>query len=147
MSSFVTARDCIATIEIELRPIRKKNQKSKVEKPKVKMSENVEKPCVLEPGKQIKPKIDEEGVKLLVERLYGISVLEMVELNSYDDRNYKIVEDPNVKNPLITNHCPDGYVLKIMNSMDSQNLSFVEAQNEIMNFLSKYLKAYIFCKE
>ncbi|CAG9792288.1 unnamed protein product [Diatraea saccharalis] len=90
----------------------------------------------LEPGKVIKPIIDHEGVKLLVERLYGISVLELVELNGYDDKNYKIVEDPNVKNPLITNHCPNGYVLKIMNSMDSQNVSVVEAQNEIMNFLN-----------
>ncbi|XP_052744342.1 hydroxylysine kinase [Bicyclus anynana] len=90
---------------------------------------------VLEPGTVIKPLIDHDGVKLLAERLYGISVLELIELNGYDDKNYKIIEDPNVKNPLITNHNPHGYVLKIMNSMDSQNLSVVEAQNEIMNFL------------
>ncbi|RVE42043.1 hypothetical protein evm_013301 [Chilo suppressalis] len=91
---------------------------------------------LLEPGKIIRPIIDHEGVKLLVERLYGISVLELSELNGYDDKNYKIVEDPNVKNPLITNHSPHGYVLKIMNSMDSLNVSVVEAQNEIMNFLN-----------
>ena len=90
----------------------------------------------LEPGKVIRPIIDHEGVKLLVERLYGISVLELTELNGYDDKNYKIIEDPNVKNPLITNHCPHGYVLKIMNSMDSENVTVVEAQNEIMNFLA-----------
>ncbi|VVC92693.1 unnamed protein product [Leptidea sinapis] len=76
---------------------------------------------VLEPGADIRPVIDTESVKLLLERLYGISVLELTELNGYDDRNYKVVEDPNVKNPLITNHQPYGYVLKIMNSMDSQN--------------------------
>ncbi|XP_049881066.1 hydroxylysine kinase [Pectinophora gossypiella] len=90
---------------------------------------------ILEPGKVIRPEIDHEGVKLLAERLYGISVLELTELNGYDDKNYKIIEDPNVKNPLITNHSPNGYVLKIMNSMDSQNVDVVEAQNEIMNFL------------
>ncbi|CAK1547570.1 unnamed protein product [Leptosia nina] len=90
---------------------------------------------ILQPGTVIKPIIDQDGVKLLVERLYGISVLELIELNGYDDKNYKIVEDPNVKNPLITNHSSHGYVLKIMNSMDSQNVSLVEAQNEIMNFL------------
>ncbi|CAG4972392.1 unnamed protein product [Colias eurytheme] len=90
---------------------------------------------VLQPGLNIKPVIDDESVKLLVERLYGMSVLELTELNGYDDKNYKIIEDPNVKNPLITNHCPQGYVLKIMNSMDSKNVSLVEAQNEIMNFL------------
>ncbi|CAH2098522.1 unnamed protein product [Euphydryas editha] len=90
---------------------------------------------ILEPGKVIRPVIDHEGVKLLAERLYGISVLELVELNGYDDKNYKITEDPNMKNPLIPNHSPHGYVLKIMNSIDSQNLNVVEAQNEIMNFL------------
>lgn len=94
---------------------------------------------VLEPGTIIKPIITHEEVKLLVERLYGISVLELEELNGYDDKNYKIIEDPNVKNPLITNHSTEGYVLKIMNSMDSQNLSVVEAQNEIMNFISEFL--------
>ncbi|MBQ5153909.1 hypothetical protein EGM85_11695, partial [Macrococcus caseolyticus] len=57
------------------------------------------------------------------------------ELNGYDDKNYKIVEDPNVKNPLITSHSEHGYVLKIMNSIDSQDVGVVEAQNEIMNFL------------
>ncbi|KAL0810682.1 hypothetical protein ABMA28_010012 [Loxostege sticticalis] len=91
---------------------------------------------LLEPGKVIKPIIDHDGVRLLVERLYGISALELIELNGYDDKNYKIVEDPNVKNPLITNPSPHGYVLKIMNSMDSQNVDVVEAQNEIMNFLA-----------
>ncbi|CAF4956565.1 unnamed protein product [Pieris macdunnoughi] len=90
---------------------------------------------LLQPGTVIRPTVDHEAVKLLVERLYGISVLELTEMNGYDDKNYKIIEDPNVKNPLITNHSPFGYVLKIMNSMDSKNVSFVEAQNEIMNFL------------
>ncbi|KAI8423434.1 hypothetical protein MSG28_012567 [Choristoneura fumiferana] len=91
---------------------------------------------VLEPGKVIKPVISHEEVKLLAERLYGISVLELTELNGYDDKNYKIIEDPNMKNPLITHHSPHGYVLKIMNSMDSQNKGIVEAQNEIMNLLN-----------
>ncbi|XP_063834248.1 hydroxylysine kinase [Ostrinia nubilalis] len=91
---------------------------------------------LLEPGKEIRPVIDHDGVKLLVERLYGISALELVEMDGYDDKNYKIVEDLNVKNPLITNHSPHGYVLKIMNSMDSQKVDVVEAQNEIMNFLA-----------
>lgn len=91
----------------------------------------------IEPGTVIRPVIDHDGVKLLAERLYGISVLELTELSGYDDKNYKIIEDPNVKNPLITAHCEHGYVLKIMNSVDSQNAGVVEAQNEIMNFLGK----------
>lgn len=92
----------------------------------------------LEPGKVIRPIITHDDVKALSERLYGISVLELTELNGYDDKNYKIIEDPNVKNPLITNHSEYGYVLKVMNSLDTQNVSLVEAQNEIMNFLSEF---------
>lgn len=124
--------------EIELNPLEEKPTEPKPEE-KTKMADAKPEKLILEPGKVIRPTIDHEGVKLLVERLYGISVLELTELNGYDDKNYKIIEDPNVKNPLITEHCPDGYVLKIMNSMDSQNLDVVEAQNEIMNFLSKFL--------
>ncbi|XP_072946512.1 hydroxylysine kinase [Epargyreus clarus] len=91
---------------------------------------------VLEPGTVIRPIIDQEAVKLLAERLYGLTVLELTELSGYDDKNFKIIEDPNMKNPLIPKHCEYGYVLKIMNSMDSQNREVVEAQNEIMNFLN-----------
>lgn len=94
--------------------------------------------AVLSPGTRIRAEVDEEAVRLLAERLYGISVLELVELPGYDDRNYRLTEDPNVKNPLILRHSPHGYVLKIMNSMDSKNLAVVEAQNELMNFLSQF---------
>ena len=80
---------------------------------------------ILQSGDVIKPEIDDESVKALAERLYGISCLELKEMNGYDDKNYKITEDTNMKNPLITKHCPYGYVLKIMNSMDSEKLSLV----------------------
>ncbi|XP_075986078.1 hydroxylysine kinase isoform X2 [Anticarsia gemmatalis] len=93
-------------------------------------------PDDLQPGTVVRPIIDHEGVKLLAERLYGISALELIELNGYDDKNFKIVEDPNVKNPLITTPSEHGYVLKIMNSIDSKDVAVVEAQNEIMNFLA-----------
>lgn len=92
---------------------------------------------ILQSGDVIKPEIDDESVKALAERLYGISCLELKEMNGYDDKNYKITEDTNMKNPLITKHCPFGYVLKIMNSMDSEKLSLVEAQTEIMLFLGE----------
>ncbi|XP_013168904.1 PREDICTED: hydroxylysine kinase [Papilio xuthus] len=93
--------------------------------------------ALLAPGARIRAEVDEEAVRLLAERLYGISVQELTELPGYDDRNYRLTEDPNVKNPLILRHSPHGYVLKIMNSMDSKNLAVVEAQNELMNFLSR----------
>ncbi|KAM8716119.1 hypothetical protein ACLKA7_003063 [Drosophila subpalustris] len=45
--------------------------------------------------------------------------------------------DGNVKNPLIVSHCPLGYVLKILNALDSKKEDFVEAQNQLLLFLSK----------
>lgn len=93
---------------------------------------------LLKLGEIIKPQVDKEIVSSFVERLYGISCQEVQELNAYDDKNYKIVEDPNMKNPLITTRSVHGYVLKIINSLDSKNLSLVEAQTEILNFLSKF---------
>jgi len=48
---------------------------------------------VLQPGSDIKPKIKPEDVEPLVRRLYGITVSELKELISYDDRNYLIQED------------------------------------------------------
>ncbi|KAJ2944894.1 hypothetical protein O0L34_g1786 [Tuta absoluta] len=122
-----------------LRTSRQRNRQMVIENPEKVAAEikiEVYPNNMIEPGQNIRPNIDHEGVKLLAERLYGISVLEMTELNGYDDKNYRIIEDPNVKNPLITTHSPHGYVLKIMNSLDSQNVDVVEAQNEIMNFLN-----------
>lgn len=92
---------------------------------------------ILQRGEVIKPIVTEDSVRALAERLYGISCLELKELNSYDDKNYHITEDKNMKNPIIPVHCPFGYVLKIINSLDSQKLSFIEAQTEALIFLSK----------
>ncbi|XP_060651943.1 LOW QUALITY PROTEIN: hydroxylysine kinase [Drosophila nasuta] len=92
---------------------------------------------VLQPGSDIKPKMRPEDVEPLVRRLYGITVSELKELISYDDRNYLIKEDCNVKNPLIVTHCPLGYVLKILNALDSKKEEFVDAQNQLLLYLSK----------
>ncbi|XP_050100233.1 hydroxylysine kinase [Anopheles aquasalis] len=91
----------------------------------------------LKPGSAIRPIISEEEVRKLAERLYGIIVLEMCELDSYDDRNFMIQADSYVKNPILKSINAGGYVMKIANSLDSQDESFFEAQNEIMLHLSK----------
>ncbi|XP_075153876.1 hydroxylysine kinase [Haematobia irritans] len=93
--------------------------------------------CCLQPGSNIKPKVTNEEVEGLLRRLYGISIGEMKEILSYDDRNYFVKEDPNIKNPLIVSHCSHGYVLKILNSLDSKKEDFVDAQNKLMVYLSK----------
>lgn len=100
-------------------------------------AENANKSELLKPGSDIKPKVNSEDVEALLRRLYGITLGEVKELISYDDRNYLVTEDPNIKNPLIVPHCPHGYVLKILNSLDSKKTDFVDAQNELMVYLSK----------
>ncbi|KAM7351750.1 hydroxylysine kinase isoform 1-T3 [Cochliomyia hominivorax] len=91
----------------------------------------------LQPGSDITPKVDNEIVESLLRRLYGITIGDIKELISYDDRNYLVKEDPNIKNPLIISHWPHGYVLKILNSLDSKKIEFVDAQNQLMLYLSK----------
>ncbi|XP_065355367.1 hydroxylysine kinase [Calliphora vicina] len=91
----------------------------------------------LQPGSDIKPKVTNEIVESLLRRLYGITIGEIKELISYDDRNFLVKEDPNIKNPLIVSHWPHGYVLKILNSLDSKKIEFVDAQNQLMLYLSK----------
>ncbi|XP_022214801.2 hydroxylysine kinase [Drosophila obscura] len=92
---------------------------------------------LLKPGSDVRPKVEPDDVESLLRRLYGITVSEVKEILAYDDRNFLIHEDSNVKNPLIVSHCPNGYVLKIMNSLDSKKEDVVDAQNQVMLYLSK----------
>ncbi|XP_055609728.1 hydroxylysine kinase [Uranotaenia lowii] len=96
----------------------------------------VESPQFLKPGSKIRPIVSEEDVRKLVERLYGIIVLEMCELDSYDDKNYLIQADSLIKNPILKTISPNGYVLKIANSLDSQDESFFDGQTQIMLHLN-----------
>uniref|UniRef100_A0A1A9WKZ4 Hydroxylysine kinase n=1 Tax=Glossina brevipalpis TaxID=37001 RepID=A0A1A9WKZ4_9MUSC len=95
------------------------------------------KATILEPGSDIKPKVTNDHVESLLRRLYGVTIGDIRELISYDDRNYFVKEDPNVKNPFILTHCPYGYVLKIINSMDSKKVDFIDAQNQLLLYLAK----------
>ncbi|XP_014090489.1 hydroxylysine kinase [Bactrocera oleae] len=100
-------------------------------------SNNANQSKLLQPGSNIKPKVTAENVESLVRRLYGITINEIKELISYDDRNYLIQPDWNIKNPIIATPWPHGYVLKILNELDSKKTDFIDAQNELMIYLSK----------
>lgn len=90
---------------------------------------------LLKPGRTIKPNLSNEEVTKLAMRLYGIQVKEMTGLPAYDDQNFFLMEDNRYKNPIITNHCPHGYVLKILNALDSQKIPFIDAQTKLMRFV------------
>ncbi|XP_060063935.1 hydroxylysine kinase-like [Ylistrum balloti] len=84
---------------------------------------------VINPGEVIRPNVDLDLVSTLVKRLYDLDVTEGKELNSYDDRNYLITVSMETANEHIKNVCFHGYVLKVLNSLDSRDEDYVEAQN------------------
>lgn len=92
---------------------------------------------LLSPGSKIRPELTDEDVENLALRLYGINIAQKKELNAYDDRNYLIVPDARFKNPIITQGCPHGYVLKVLNALDSKKLAFIDAQTKLLKFVSE----------
>ncbi|XP_060063945.1 hydroxylysine kinase-like [Ylistrum balloti] len=97
------------------------------------------KPEVLmqEKGEIIKPVIPEGAVEDLVRKVYGLDVKSCKELNSYDDRNYHVTVHDSSNNTHIPEVWKDGYILKILNSMDSKRPVIVEAQNSLLSHLRK----------
>ncbi|XP_031638487.1 hydroxylysine kinase-like [Contarinia nasturtii] len=90
---------------------------------------------ILKPGSKIRPQVSEEEAVRLAERLYGISTRDISELVSYDDKNFLIHVDTNIKNPIIPNAWPHGYVLKIINSLDTKKTTFFDGQTQLILFL------------
>lgn len=92
---------------------------------------------VLNPGEQIKPSTTPEECEELIARTYGLKCSEISELNGYDDNNYRVFVNDLVENDYIESVSKNGYVLKIMNSLDSKKSSFVDGQTSLMLFLSE----------
>lgn len=90
---------------------------------------------VLQPGQVIRPTMGKEVAIKLALRLFGLTVTSIKELDSYDDRNYLIKVEGESTNPHIKEPSPDGYVLKITNSLDSNNSKIMASQGEMMLFL------------
>ncbi|KAJ6646077.1 Hydroxylysine kinase [Pseudolycoriella hygida] len=109
----------------------------KIENETVKEQEEEDSDEILQPGKKIKPEITEAEATKLAERLYGIVAKDITELISYDDRNFLIHSDRNIKNPIIPNYWEPGYVLKIHNTLDSKKKQFIDGQTQLMLFLSQ----------
>ncbi|RWS02853.1 hydroxylysine kinase-like isoform X2, partial [Dinothrombium tinctorium] len=87
---------------------------------------------LLKPGVVIKPNCNELTAVDLVHRFYGFKVIELTEMNSYDDRNYLItVEERETNCNLIQ------YTLKITNSLESSVPNLIEAFNEMGIYLKQ----------
>lgn len=53
-------------------------------------------------------------------QIYGLQIISCRQLNGYDDKNYHLVTSGATSNPHLSAPAPEGYVLKIINSMDTQ---------------------------
>lgn len=85
----------------------------------------------------VRPVLDKCEVSTLVGRLYGLTCTHIIELNGYDDKNFQIQVSTDVKNKYITEIYEPGYVLKVMNNIESKKLGFVEGCNAMMIYLAQ----------
>ncbi|KAL7866982.1 hypothetical protein AOLI_G00147960 [Acnodon oligacanthus] len=74
--------------------------------------------------KEFKPNLTVSQATDITGRLFGLTVSSVSPLPSYDDQNFHVVSSEGGQ-----------YVLKVMNSADSQNLPLLEVQTHTMNFL------------
>jgi len=87
----------------------------------------------------IRPVVDIQKAVGLARSLYGLRISGptlVKEFVSYDDRNFYMKGKlPDHENGPQTSECE--FVLKILNHVDSENISFVNAQSEVMLYLEK----------
>ncbi|KAK7508726.1 hypothetical protein BaRGS_00000292 [Batillaria attramentaria] len=92
-------------------------------------------------AKLFRPQLSSQTVATLTRRLYGLHVLTSRELDSYDDRNFHItVDDNDVQNAHLEALWPHGYVLKVLNSLDSKEPEVIKAKCDII--LHAYRKGF-----
>lgn len=93
----------------------------------------------LQPGRLIRPMVSMQLARQLVQDLYGLTANSIKELNSYDDRNFFVTVEQDYKhnNPFIEEISLQGYVLKILNSMDSRK-HHIDAEHKVQGLLSRH---------
>ncbi|CAL7946133.1 unnamed protein product [Xylocopa violacea] len=99
--------------------------------------ETESKNAVLIPGQRIRPPGSKEIVSQILKELYSLNATSIIELNAYDDRNYRILCEESHTNPHITTVSKHGYVLKIVNSLDSKKQHVIDAQTDMLIFLNQ----------
>lgn len=90
---------------------------------------------ILQPGQIIRPSMTESTAKEIVLIVYGLNVTSLQEFNSYNDRNFYVKVENHFNNPHIQEVDPDGYIFKVVNSMDSQKPDLIDAQNKLMLYM------------
>ncbi len=79
----------------------------------------------LEPGRATRPRLTKDTIQDLLTRKYGLHMLSYKELNSYDDWNFLVKVEREPTNQNTQELCRHGYVLKVLNSLDSKNTEII----------------------
>ena len=88
-----------------------------------------------------RPYVDNQGAVKLADLLFGLRISDLSKVKefvSYEDRNFYFKGVlPNQKSKQ-GNYTEDEFVLKILNHVDSQNISYVNAQNALLLYLKEH---------
>ncbi|XP_025114447.1 hydroxylysine kinase-like [Pomacea canaliculata] len=83
-------------------------------------------------GTLFRPDLSPQSVCQLVQQVYGLHVISCDELDSYDDRNFHITVDSDYDNKHLDQLCPHGYVLKVLNSLDSRKPELTKVKTDVI---------------
>ncbi|XP_070190659.1 hydroxylysine kinase-like isoform X3 [Littorina saxatilis] len=75
---------------------------------------------IQQPGEVIVPEVADGLVEKIAEEIYGLKVITCKQLHGYDDKNYHIRVSPPSSNAHLLSINPEGYVLKIVNTIDTK---------------------------
>ncbi|XP_028600453.2 hydroxylysine kinase isoform X1 [Podarcis muralis] len=80
-----------------------------------------------------KPAFSKKQATELVQKIFGLTVLELKPLPSYDDQNFYVCASAALEGKA---ESAQNFVLKIINCEDSQNTELIEVQTQVMIFLN-----------
>ena len=88
-----------------------------------------------------RPYVDKQGAVRLAHSLFGLRISDLSKVKefiSYDDRNFYLKGVLPSRENKEWNSSEDEFVLKILNHVDSQNISYVNAQNALLLYLKEH---------
>ncbi len=96
----------------------------------------------------IRPSVSPREAKLLAENLFGITVKDIKELASYDDRNFlvEVLACPQpIQDVLNDNHEANKFVFKLMHTRDTYSSDFLNAIGNAMQHFNAVLGSKYAC--
>ncbi|GFT60170.1 hydroxylysine kinase [Nephila pilipes] len=85
----------------------------------------------------LKPNVSEALAIDLVRIIYGLEVIDIKSMISFNDQNFQIQVSEKHQNPYINNIPEDGYTLKILNTIKSSLDGHIDSMHSALNHLSR----------